>query len=125
MPGLGVRYALPEINENSYLEPLLRYDVSFAGDPSKRNISNMQFAPTFNLGLPDRWFVTFYPSPDIRLNFGVPILGQTGRLFVPFDGRIGRKITDDLALSLEIGVPIVKDYPVYAFKTEVRCNLTF
>jgi hypothetical protein len=70
MPGAGARYALPEINSSSYLEPVVRYNVSFAGDPTKRNISNLQFAPTFNLGLPDRWFVTFYPSADIRINFG-------------------------------------------------------
>ena len=38
---------------------------------------------------------------------------------------IGRKLTADLALSLEVSVPIVKDYPVYDFKTEVRLNMTF
>jgi hypothetical protein len=125
MPGAGLRYALPEIDSSSYLEPFVRYDVSFAGDPTKKNISNLQIAPTFNLGLPDRWFVTFYPSPDIRINFGDPISGQTGRLFLPFDVRVGRKLSDDTALSLEVGVPIIKDYPVYDFKTEVRFNLTF
>jgi hypothetical protein len=125
MPAAGVRYALPEINSSSYLEPVVRYDASFAGDPTKKNISNLQFAPTFNLGLPDRWFITFYPSADIRINFGDPVTGQTGRLFLPFDARIGRKLSDDAALSLEVGVPIIKDYPVYDFKTEVRLNVTF
>jgi hypothetical protein len=125
MLAAGVRYALPEINSSSYLEPVVRYDVSFAGDPTKKNISNLQFAPTFNLGLPDRWFITFYPSADIRINFGDPVTGQTGRLFLPFDARIGRKLSDDAALSLEVGVPIIKDYPVYDLKTEVRLNVTF
>jgi hypothetical protein len=125
MPAAGVRYALPELNSSSYLEPVVRYDVSFAGDPTKKNISNLQFAPTFNLGLPDRWFITFYPSADIRINFGDPVTGQTGRLFLPFDARIGRKLSDDAALSLEVGVPIIKDYPVYDLKTEVRLNVTF
>ena len=125
MPGAGFRYALPEINSSTYLEPIVRYAVSFAGDPTKKNISNLQFAPTFNVGLPDRWFVTFYPSADIRINFGDPITGQTGRLFLPFDIRVGRKLSDNAALSLEVGVPIIKDYPVYDFKTEVRLNVTF
>jgi hypothetical protein len=125
MPGAGVRYALPEINSSSYLEPVVRYDVSFAGDSTRKNISNLQFAPTFNLGLPDRWFITFYPSADIRINYGDPITGQTGRLFLPFDVRIGRKLSDNAALSLEVGVPIIKDYPVYDFKTEVRLNVTY
>jgi len=125
MPAAGVRYALWEINSSSYFEPVVRYDVSFAGDPTRRNISNLQFGPTFNLGLPDRWFLTFYPSPDIRFNFGDPITGQTGRLFLPFDVRIGRKLSDNVALSLEVGVPIIKDYPVYDFKAEVRLNVTY
>ena len=43
----------------------------------------------FNIGLPDRRFLTFYPSPDIRINYGDPITGQTGRLFLPFDVRVG------------------------------------
>jgi hypothetical protein len=30
-----------------------------------------------------------------------------------------------MALSLEIGVPIVREYPVYNFKTEARQNLSF
>jgi Putative MetA-pathway of phenol degradation len=125
MPIVGARYALSEISPSSYFEPLFRYDASFAGDPSRRNISNLQIAPAFNIGLPDRWFITFYPSPDIRINFGDPITGQTGRLFLPFDARIGRKLEENAALSFELGVPIIKDYPVYNLKTQVRFNLTF
>jgi hypothetical protein len=125
MPAAGVRYALWEISSSSYFEPVVRYDVSFAGDPTKKNISNLQFAPTFNIGLPDRWFLTFYPSADIRINYGDPITGQTGRLFLPFDVRVGRKFSDNIALSFELGVPIIKDYPVYNLKTEVRLNVTY
>ena len=125
MPGAGVRYALPEINSSSYLEPIVRYDVSFAGDPTRRNISNLQFAPMFNLGPPDKWFLTFYPSPDIRINYGDPITGQTGRLFLPFDARIGRQLSNNVALSFELGVPIIRDYPVYNLKTQVRLNVTY
>jgi hypothetical protein len=62
MPIIGARYALWEISSSSYFEPVVRYDVSFAGDPTKKNISNLQMAPTFNVGLPDKWFVTFYRS---------------------------------------------------------------
>jgi hypothetical protein len=125
MPAIGTRYALPELSTGSFLEPVLWYDISFAGDPSKKDISNLRFAPTLNLSLPDRWFVTFYPSADIRVNYGDPVTGQTGRLFLPFDFRIGRKLTNDLVLSLEVGVPMIKDYPVYDFKTEVRLNVVF
>jgi hypothetical protein len=77
------------------------------------------------VGFPNRWFVTFYPSADIRVNYGDSVPGQTGHLFLPFDARIGRKLTDNLVLSVELGVPIIKDYPVYNFKTQVRLNLTY
>jgi hypothetical protein len=96
-----------------------------AGDPTKRNISNLQFAPMINIGLPDRWSVTFFPSPDIRVNFGDPITGQTGRWFIPFDIRVGKKLSDTIALSLEVGVPLLKDYPVYDFKTQLRLNVNW
>jgi hypothetical protein len=125
MPIMGFRVALPEISKSSYFEPIFRYDVSVAGDPTKRNISNLQFGPALNVGLPDRWFVTFYPSQDIRYNFGDPITGQTGRLFLPFDVRVGKKIDDHVAASIEVGVPIIKDYPVYDFKGQLRLNLTW
>jgi hypothetical protein len=125
MPIAGFRYGLPEISSGSYLEPYARYDVSFAGDPSARNISNLQLAPQISIGLPERWFISFYPSPDIRINYGDPVSGQTGRLFLPFDARIGRSLTDHIALSLELGVPIIKDYPVYNFKAQVRLNVTY
>jgi len=125
MPIAGARLALPEISPSSYFEPLLRYDVSVAGDPTKKNISNLQFAPMLNIGLPDGWSLTFYPSTDIRINYGDPVTGQTGRWFVPFDVRVTKKLTSEIAMSLEVGVPIINDYPVYNFKTQLRLNATY
>ncbi len=98
----------------------MRYAVSFAGDPARRNISEPQIAPTLNIGLPNRWFLTFYPSYDIRINYGDPISGQKGRLFLPLDLAVGRQVSDSIVMSLEISVPIIKEYPVYDFKTELR-----
>jgi len=125
MPIVGFRMSLPEISSGSYLEPILRYDVSVAGDPTRKNISTLEFGPAFNVGLPDRWFVTFYPSQDIRINYGDPVTGQTGRLFLPFDVRVGKKVVDNVTASLEVGIPIIKDYPVYNFKSQFRLNVTW
>jgi hypothetical protein len=125
LPIVGARYMLPELGPDSYVTGLVRYDVSFAGDASKRNISNLQLAPTLNVDLPKRWFVTFYPNPDIRLNFGDPITGQTGRLFLPFDFMVGRTVMKDVTVSLEIGVPMIRDYPVYDFNAVTRLNVKF
>jgi hypothetical protein len=125
MPGFGVRYSLPEWGEDSYFVPVVRYAMSFAGNPTARRISEPQIAPTLNIDLPGPWFITFYPSNDIRINFGQSKSGQTGRLFLPFDALIGAKFTNTLQISLEGSVPIVKEYPVYNFKTELRVRVLF
>jgi hypothetical protein len=125
MPIVAARYALPELSSGSYFEPLARYDVSFGGDPTKKFISNLQLGPELNLSLPDRWFLALYPDPDIRWNFGAPVTGQTGRLFLPFDASIGKTFNKYLVASLELAVPIVKEYPVYNFKTALRLNFKF
>jgi hypothetical protein len=125
MPAAGFRYELPEISSGSYFEPFARYDLSFAGDPAKKSISNLQFAPMVNFSLPNGWFFDLYPSPDIRWNFGPPVTGQTGRFFLPFDARIGRKFSKYFNVSLEVGVPIIKQYPVYDFTTQLRVNFNF
>jgi hypothetical protein len=125
MPIIGARTMLPEISAGSYFEGVVRYDLSFAGDPTKKNISNLQLWPMLNISLPDHWFFSLYPSADIRVNYGDPVVGQTGRLFLPFDFSVGRSLTKNFTVSLEIGVPIIKDYPVYDFKTTTRLNMKF
>jgi len=125
MPGFGVRFSFPGLGTDSYFVPAIRYAISFAGDPSRRNISQPQIAPTFNIGLSDRWYATLYPSYDIRINEGAPVSGQKGRLFLPFDAGIGHRLNDNVAMFIEIGVPIIKDYPVYNLKVEARLAVKF
>jgi hypothetical protein len=124
-PDIGARYMLPALSEGSFIAALIRYDVSFAGDSAAKNISNLQFAPTLSINLPDQWFITFYPNPDIRINFGDPVTGQTGRLFLPMDVMVGRTVMKNTTVSLEVGVPMIKDYPVYDFKAVARLNIEF
>jgi len=57
-----VRYSLTGLGPDSYFAPAVRNALSFAGDASRRKIREPQIASTLNIGLPDRWFVTFYPS---------------------------------------------------------------
>jgi hypothetical protein len=125
MPIVGARTMLPELSAGSYFEGVVRYDLSFAGDPTKKNISNLQLWPMLNISLPDHWFFILYPSADIRVNYGDPVTGQTGRLFLPFDFSVGRSLTKNFTISLEVGIPIIKDYPVYDFKTTTRLNVKF
>ena len=41
LPMVGARVMLPELSEGSFFTGLLRYDVSFAGSVSSRNINNL------------------------------------------------------------------------------------
>ena len=125
VPGFGVRYSLPELGKDSYVVPAARYAASFAGDPERRTVREWQIAPTLNIDLPDRYFATFYPSYDIRINEGPPVAGQTGRLFLPFDALVGRVLTDKIQISLEASVPIIKSYAVYDFKTQARLRIIY
>jgi hypothetical protein len=125
MPGLGVRYSFIDLGPDTYFVPVIRYVLSVAGDPTRRNIRQAQISPKLNIGLSERWFITLYPSYDVRINYGPAVPGQTGRLFLPFDVAVGREISKGVQLSLEVSVPIIRDFPVYNFKTEIRMVARF
>src|SRR5262249_39066281 len=42
-------------------------------------------------------FFALYPSADIRVNYGDPVTGQTGRLFLPFDFSVGAELDQEFA----------------------------
>jgi hypothetical protein len=113
------------LGQDCYFVPSMRYAIGVPGNAQARRISEPRIAPTLNIDLPGPFFITFYPSPDIRINYGAPIPGQTGPLFLPFDALIGVRLSDKAVLSLEGSVPIIKDYPVYNFKVEARLRILF
>ena len=78
MPLAGVRAMLPELSAGSYFAPFARYAVGLAGDLSGRKVSELQIAPTLNIQMQERWFVTFYPNNDIRINYGGSVAGEPG-----------------------------------------------
>lgn len=123
VPIMALRYMLPEFTQGSYFVPQLRYAVSFAQSFSGKSTNNLQLSPQLKIVLPQKWFVILFPSTDIRLNFGTPVAGQTGRLFLPADAEIGRNLGDASVISLEASVPVVRDYPVYRIKFELRFSV--
>ncbi|HEX4182425.1 MAG TPA: hypothetical protein VHY34_04140, partial [Caulobacteraceae bacterium] len=84
-----------------------------------------QFSPELKIILKDGWYFDLYPSSDIRINFGDPVSGQKGRLFLPFDFALGRNITKKVLVGLEISLPMIDEYPLYRYKTEARLTVTF
>jgi hypothetical protein len=125
MPGFGVRYSFADLGPDTYFVPVIRYALSVAGDPARRNIRQAQISPKLNIGLSDRWFITLYPSYDVRINDRPSVPGQTGPLFLPFDVAVGREIVEGVQLSLEVSVPIILDFSVYNFKIELRLVARF
>jgi hypothetical protein len=125
MPGFGLRYSFVELGDDTYFVPVIRYALSVAGDPAARAISEAQISPLLNIGLADGWFLSLFPSFDVRINFGAPVPGQTGRLFLPFDWAIGHEFSNGATMTLEVSVPVIRDYPVYDFKTELRLSARF
>jgi hypothetical protein len=97
VPTAGARYSFLEVNADTYFVPVVRYAISFGGSPTARTICEPEIAPTFNIGLPDRWFVTPFPSNDIRVNFGTPISGQTGACFCPSTPRSEKNLRTTLS----------------------------
>jgi hypothetical protein len=123
--GVVVRAMLPEISPGSYFAPQVRYGIDFEGNDDGRLLRQLRIAPTFNINLPHNLFFTLFPSPDIRLNYGSPVWNQTGRLFLPVNFMLGWKPTEHTVISAEFGIPIIKDFPVYTFKTQLRVGYLF
>ena len=86
-----------------YRARALRRQLRRRSDQKKHQ--QLQLAPEFNIALPNHWFFTFYPNPDIRINYGDAITGQTGRLFLPLDVMLGRNRTKNIVASIEVSVP--------------------
>jgi hypothetical protein len=77
----GCAIPSPILGPDTYFVPVIRYALSVAGDPARRNIRQAQISPKLNIGLSDRWFITLYPSYDVRINDRPLVPGQTGPLF--------------------------------------------
>ena len=125
VPTAAVRAGLPEISPGSFFAGVVRYDFDFAGRSERAHKSELQLSPLLNVNLPDRWFVTLFPSTDIKINLTGKRPGDSGRLFLPFNAMAGKMITKSIVGSLEIGVPIVNDYKQYDFKMEFRVGFFF
>jgi hypothetical protein len=48
-----------------------------------------------------------------------------GRLFLPIDVAVGRKLSDRFVMTLEVSVPVIKDFPVYDLRAELKISATF
>lgn len=120
VPTIGARVSLPQISKGSFFVMAARYAFDFAGDDGRPRTSVLQFSPTVNIMLPDRWFLTLFPSTDIRVD-----LEDGGKWFVPADFLIGKMLNRTTVASVEFGIPIIKQFDLYDFKVEARIGFFF
>lgn len=119
VPTLAYRLALPEITPGSFGALLVRYAVDYAGDDKRASIGELSIAPILNVNLPARWFVTLFPGDAIKYNT------KTEKWWVPFDVMVGRLLAPRTVGSVQVTVPIVKDYPLFDFSVEARLGFFF
>jgi hypothetical protein len=120
LPILGARCMLPELSPGSFAELVARYDFDIGGSGGRNHVSRFQISPTFSVALPRHWFLTLYPSQDIAVN----LLGGA-KWFVPADFSLGRNLSERTVVSLEVSVPIVKEFVLYQFKLAARVGFSF
>ena len=125
LPTFGARMDMHELSRGSFTAMVFRYNVDYAGSSNRNRISELQFAPLVLVNLPGYWFVNLFPSPEIRYNFADERPGDKGRWFIPLDVMVGRMLSKTTVASLEVSVPIIKDYAVYDFKVEARVGFFF
>ena len=121
--GGAVRAMLPEISPDSFVLPQLVYVWDAAGDRDRAHVSELRLQPTLQWAPTPTLFFELFPAGDIVVNLTDP--ARRGRLFFPFNALAGILLTPKVVTTLEVGVPIVKDYPLYDFKLQATVGYFF
>lgn len=116
----GIRCMLPEISDGSFFLLGLRYAIDCGGFDGRHYWNEFQISPELNVMFPKGWFVTLFPSPDIRISFE-----NSGKLFLPLNIMVGKMFGEKMIMSTEFGFPMINDYYVYDFKMETRIGFFF
>lgn len=125
-PTAAVRWSTDELRKGSWIALAGRWSKSVVNArDAHTNINELQFAPVINIPVTETWFVDLFPSTDIRYNLGEKREGDSGRWFVPFNFLVGTLLDKTTVASIEVSIPIIKDYDLYDFKTEFRLGFFF
>ena len=117
---VGAAQPLPEISDGSFFLLGLRYAIDCGGFDGRHYWNEFQISPELNVMFPKGWFVTLFPSPDIRISFE-----NSGKLFLPLNIMVGKMFGEKKIMSTEFGFPMINDYYVYDFKMETRIGFFF
>jgi hypothetical protein len=118
-----VRAMLPELGPDSFVAPQLAYGSDVGGRRRGEQVSALLIQPTLHWAATHAVFLELFPSDDIIVNFQDP--ARRGRLFLPITLLAGVLLTPRVATTLELGFPLIKDYPVYDFKLQAAVAIFF
>ena len=125
-PTAAMRWGTDELRKGSWIALAGRWNKSVINARDDHvNVNELQFAPVINIPITETWFVDLFPSTDIRYNLGEKREGDSGRWFVPFNFLVGTMLDKTTVASIEVSIPIIKDYDLYDFKTEFRLGFFF
>lgn len=122
-PVVGARYSLPEISPGSFFLPEVIYLNSVASrdqNSGRADINQLNIQPKLNITLPGDWFVTAYASENIQINYG-----DGGKLFVPFDLMVGKKLFDTLVASIEYSHALFHDHDFEPYQWQLEGRLGY
>ena len=124
-PVAAARYSLPEISPGSFFLTQVLYLNSVASrneNKGRADINQLNVQPKFNVSLPDDWFLTTYASENIQIDFG-----DDGKLFLPFDLMVGKKLGEKFVASLEFSRELIHDkgFEPYQWQLEGRVGYYF
>ena len=124
-PLVGLRYSLPEISAGSFFLIQLIYQNSIASrnhNKGRPDVNQLDVQPKLNIHLPSAWFLTFFASENIEINFA-----DDDKLFVPFDLMVGKRFGEKFVVSLEYSREVFhdKDFEPYEWQLEGRIGYYF
>lgn len=124
-PVAGIRYSLPEISPGSFVLPKVIYLNSVASrnqNSGRAEINQLNIQPKVNVSLPDDWFLTAFASETIQID-----CGNQGKLFVPFDLMVGKKLFENFVASVEYSRQLYhdKNFEPYQWQLEGRIGYYF
>jgi hypothetical protein len=124
-PLVGVRSMLPEISPGSFFLLAARYQNSIASrnqNKGRADINQLNIQPKLNIDLSNAWFLTFFASENIEINFA-----HDDKLFVPLDLMIGKKFGERAVVSLEYSRELFHDngFEPYEWQLEGRIGYYF
>ena len=125
-PTAAMRWGTDELRKGSWIALVGRWNKSVVNARDNHsNVNELQLAPVVNIPITETWFLDLFSSTDIRYNLGEKREGDSGRWFVPFNFMVGKLLDKSTVASIEVSIPMIKDYDLYDFKTEFRLGFFF